>query len=94
MVEERAARDWSQADAVDRLMVRLPEDHEVSKQDMLRQWKRWERGDAQPTKYQSTIAAVFGTTTSAFFPERSRRDGRSEILQVSPPDPFGCALPA
>lgn len=83
MVEERAARDWSQADAVDRLMVRLPEDHEVSKQDMLRQWKRWERGDAQPTKYQSTIAALFNTTTGAFFPERGRRDGRAEILQVS-----------
>ncbi|MGC5041094.1 XRE family transcriptional regulator [Streptomyces sp. DT73] len=83
MIEERAARDWSQAEAVERLMVRLPEDQEVSKQDLLRQWKRWERGDAQPTKYQSAIASTFGTTTGAFFPERNRRDGRAEILQVS-----------
>lgn len=83
MIEERAARNWSQAEAVDALMVRLPGDQEVSKQDMLRQWKRWERGDAQPTKYQSAIAAVFNTTTGAFFPERGRRDGRAEILQVS-----------
>lgn len=83
MVEERAARDWSQADATRALMARLPDDQEVSEQDLLRQWKRWERGDAQPTKYRSAIAAVFNTTTSAFFPERGRRDGRAEILQVS-----------
>ena len=83
MVEERAARDWSQADAVRALMARLPEDQVVSEQDLLRQWKRWEAGEAQPVKYRSPIAAVFGTTTGAFFPERSRRDGRAEILQVS-----------
>ncbi|MER5200519.1 XRE family transcriptional regulator [Streptomyces sp. NPDC002755] len=83
MIEERTARDWSQADAVRALMVRLPDDQEVSEQDLLRQWKRWERGDAQPTKYRSVIAAVFNTTTGAFFPERGRRDGRAEILQVS-----------
>ncbi|MET7458582.1 hypothetical protein ABZT03_43650 [Streptomyces sp. NPDC005574] len=94
MVEERAARDWSQTDAVRALMVRLPDDQVVSEQDLLRQWKRWEAGDAQPVKYRSAIAQTFGTTTGAFFPERSRRDGRAEILQVSPPDPFGCALPA
>src|SRR5690242_10279145 len=46
MVEERAARDWSQTDAVRALMVRLPGDQEVSEQDLLRQWKRWERGDS------------------------------------------------
>ncbi len=83
MVEERAARDWSQPDAVQRLIARLPEDHVVSEQDMLRQWKRWEAGDSQPTKYRSAIAGLFGTTTGAFFPERSRRDGRAEILQIS-----------
>jgi len=83
MVEERAARDWSQVDAVRALMMRLPEDQEISEQDLLRQWKRWERGDSQPTKYRSAIASTFGTTTGAFFPERGRRDGRAEILQVS-----------
>lgn len=83
MVEERAAREWSQADAVRALMARLPVDQVVSEQDLLRQWKRWEAGEAQPTKYRSMIAQTFGTTTGAFFPERGRRDGRSEILQVS-----------
>ncbi|WP_345653520.1 XRE family transcriptional regulator [Streptomyces tremellae] len=83
MVEERAARDWSQTDAVRALMVRLPGDQVVSEQDLLRQWKRWEAGDAQPVKYRSAIAQTFGTTTGAFFPERGRRDGRAEILQVS-----------
>jgi tetratricopeptide (TPR) repeat protein len=83
MVEERAARDWSQTDAVKALMARLPDDQVVSEHDLLRQWKRWEAGRALPTKYQSVIAAVFGTTTGAFFPERGRRDGRAEILQVS-----------
>ncbi|MCX4523978.1 XRE family transcriptional regulator [Streptomyces anulatus] len=83
MVEERAARDWSQVQAVQRLMARLPEDQVVSEQDLVRQWKRWEAGDAQPVKYRSAIAQTFGTTTGAFFPEKSRRDGRTEILQVS-----------
>ncbi|WNI34410.1 XRE family transcriptional regulator [Streptomyces sp. ITFR-6] len=83
MAEERAARDWSQPDAVRALMARLPDDQIVSEHDLLRQWKRWEAGDAQPVKYRTAIAQTFGTTTGAFFPERSRRDGRAEILQVS-----------
>ncbi|SCK62670.1 MULTISPECIES: XRE family transcriptional regulator [unclassified Streptomyces] len=83
MAEERAARDWSQPDAVRALMARLPDDQIVSEQDLLRQWKRWEAGDAQPVKYRTAIAQTFGTTTGAFFPEKSRRDGRAEILQVS-----------
>ncbi|MGW7401831.1 XRE family transcriptional regulator [Streptomyces cyaneofuscatus] len=83
MAEERAARDWSQPDAVRALMARLPDDRIVSEQDLLRQWKRWEAGDAQPVKYRSAIASTFGTTTGAFFPQKPRRDGRAEILQVS-----------
>ncbi|MGW2081924.1 XRE family transcriptional regulator [Streptomyces sp. NPDC001939] len=83
MADERAARDWSQADAVRALMVRLSGDQEVSEQDLRREWKCWERGDAQPAKYKSAIASTFGTTTGAFFPVRGRRDGRAEILQVS-----------
>ncbi|MFJ3883036.1 XRE family transcriptional regulator [Streptomyces sp. NPDC090077] len=83
MVEERAARDWSQLDAVRALMARLPEDQVLSEQDLLRQWKRWEAGEAQPMKYRSVIAQTFGTTTGAFFPEKPRRDGRAEILQVT-----------
>jgi tetratricopeptide (TPR) repeat protein len=83
MVEERAARDWSQSDAVRALIARLPDDQAISEHDLLRQWKRWEAGDAQPVKYRSAIAQTFGTTTGAFFPERGRRDGRAEVLQVS-----------
>lgn len=83
MFEERVARDWSQTDAVRALMARLPDHQVVSEQDLLRQWKRWEAGDAQPMKYRTAIAQTFGTTTGAFFPERSRRDGRAEVLQAS-----------
>ncbi|MGW2401792.1 XRE family transcriptional regulator [Kitasatospora sp. NPDC001664] len=83
MVEERAARGWSQSDAVRAMMARLPIDQVVVEQDLLRQWKRWEAGETQPTKYKAEIAATFSTTTGAFFPERGRRDGRAEIIQVS-----------
>ncbi|MET8704355.1 XRE family transcriptional regulator [Kitasatospora sp. NPDC004723] len=83
MVEERAARGWSQVDAVRALMARLPLDQVVVEQDLLRQWKRWEGGETQPSKYKKEIAQTFGTTTGAFFPERGRRDGRAEIIQVS-----------
>ncbi|GAA3372485.1 hypothetical protein GCM10017744_104170 [Streptomyces antimycoticus] len=83
MAEERAARGWSQLEAVRALMARLPGDHDILEQDLLRQWKRWEAGGSQPTKYKSAIASTFGTTTGAFFPERGRRDGRAEVLQVS-----------
>ncbi|MFD8259600.1 XRE family transcriptional regulator [Streptomyces griseoluteus] len=55
----------------------------MSEQDLLRHWKRWEAGEALPVKYRSAIAQTFGTTTGAFFPQRSRRDGRAEMLQVS-----------
>jgi tetratricopeptide (TPR) repeat protein len=81
MVEERAARGWSQLDAVRALLPRV--DRASAEHDMLRQWKRWEAGDAFPRKYAPLIAATFGTTTHAFFPKESRRDGRAEILAVS-----------
>lgn len=83
MAEERAARGWSQRKAVHAMMARLPEDQNVFEQDLLRQWKRWEAGEIHPTKYRSVIAQTFGTTTGAFFPERGRRDGRAEVLQIS-----------
>lgn len=85
MREERAARDWSQTDAVRALMARLPDDQNGApdEQGLLRQWKRWEAGEVLPSRYRTEIAATFSTTTGAFFPQRSRRDGRSEILAVS-----------
>ncbi|XXZ47422.1 hypothetical protein AAGT00_00230 (plasmid) [Streptomyces cavourensis] len=46
MAEGRAACDWSHAYAVRAPMVRLPDGQEVGKQDPIRQWNPWERGDA------------------------------------------------
>jgi tetratricopeptide (TPR) repeat protein len=51
---------------------------------MVRQWKRWESGEIQPSDfYKPIIAAVFGTVTHAIFPAPARRDGDSEIVAVS-----------
>ena len=83
MVEERAARNWSQLEAVRALHPRLPAEPFMSEQDLLRQWKRWESGEVYPRKYAPAIAASFGTTTHAFFPVKGKRDGRAEILAVS-----------
>ena len=64
---ERAARNWSQADAVAALRTfsaePLPE-------GLLDQWKRWERGRNRPDEfYRPLIAAAFGTVVSSIFPE-------------------------
>ncbi|MFJ4717458.1 XRE family transcriptional regulator [Streptomyces sp. NPDC088785] len=73
MRDERLARGWSQAHAVQALMARLPYDPDApSEESMLTQWKRWEAGRKYPEKYARDIAAVFGTTTNAFFPPSSR----------------------
>ena len=79
---ERAARDWSQRDAVRALRGHAPT--ELPAEDsMIRQWKRWESGQMPNDFYQPIIAAVFGTVTHALFPAPSRRDGDTEILAAS-----------
>ncbi|MFF0729926.1 XRE family transcriptional regulator [Streptomyces sp. NPDC004134] len=79
---ERAARDWSQRDAVRALRAHAPS--ELPAEDsMIRQWKRWESGQMPNDFYQPIIAATFGTVTHAVFPAPSRRDGNSEILAVT-----------
>ncbi|WP_406257686.1 XRE family transcriptional regulator [Streptomyces nigra] len=79
---ERQARDWSQRDAVRALRAHAPT--ELPAEDsMIRQWKRWESGQAPNDFYQPIIAAVFGTVTHALFPAPSRRDGDKEILAAS-----------
>ncbi|WP_369041832.1 XRE family transcriptional regulator [Streptomyces sp. Midd1] len=79
---ERQARDWSQRDAVRAL--RAHASSELPAEDsMIRQWKRWESGQAPNDFYQPLIAAVFGTVTHALFPAPSRRDGDKEILAAS-----------
>ncbi|MFF8414674.1 XRE family transcriptional regulator [Streptomyces zaomyceticus] len=82
MVAERVARGWSQVEAVRALMLRLDADA-PAEHDMLRQWKRWEAGEAFPRKYAPVIAATFGTATYALFPAAGKRDGRAEIRAVS-----------
>ena len=79
---ERAARDWSQREAVRALRVHAPS--ELPAEDsMIRQWKRWESGQMPNDFYQPVIAALFGTVTHALFPAPTRRDGDREILAAS-----------
>ncbi|MFE1036509.1 XRE family transcriptional regulator [Streptomyces sp. NPDC058807] len=79
---ERLARDWSQRDAVRALRAHAPTEL-PAEESMVRQWKRWESGQAPNDFYQPLIAAVFGTVTRALFPAPARRDGDKEILAAS-----------
>ena len=50
---------------------------------LIRQWKRWEAGEVQPSDfYQPIIAATFGTVTHAVFPVPPRSDA-SDVLAMS-----------
>jgi tetratricopeptide (TPR) repeat protein len=80
---ERNARGWSQADAV-RAMRAHADVPLTSDSSLLRNWKRWEAGDAEPDDfYQPLIAKTFGTVTSAFFPRPSRRDVDVELVTAT-----------
>lgn len=49
---------------------------------MLRQWRRWEKGETKPDDfYAPLIAATFGTVTHSIFPEMEAR-GSTEILSL------------
>ncbi len=82
IANERAARDWSQRDAVRALRAHAVEEL-PSDDSMIRQWKRWESGQLPSEFYRPLIAAVFGTVTNALFPAPARRDGNAEILSAS-----------
>jgi tetratricopeptide (TPR) repeat protein len=80
---ERAARGWSQTEAVRVLRAHgdetLPGDASI-----LRNWKRWEAGEAEPDDfYKKLISKSFGTVTAAFFPTASHRDANAELLAGS-----------
>jgi tetratricopeptide (TPR) repeat protein len=80
---ERAARGWSQLDAVRALRAHAPKEL-PSDDNMVRQWKRWESGEKTPSSfYRPIIAKTFGTVTHALFPAPTRRDGTSEIIAAS-----------
>ncbi|MFD7922507.1 XRE family transcriptional regulator [Streptomyces sp. NPDC059740] len=85
IVAERAARGWSQRQAVRALHARLAGPQaDTSEDSLLRQWKRWESGESFPDQYAEHIAATFGTARYAMFPiANPRRDGRSEIIAAS-----------
>jgi hypothetical protein len=83
MVTERSIRGWSQVQAVAAMRTHsdkpLPDDA-----SLVRQWRRWEKGECKPDRfYAPLVAATFGTVTHALFPEPARRDGASEVLAVS-----------
>ncbi|WP_078995180.1 hypothetical protein [Streptomyces sp. XY66] len=82
MAAERAARDWSQRDAVRALRAHAPTELPAD-DSLIRQWKRWESGATPNDFYRPIIAAMFGTVTNALFPAPGRRDGNREILEVS-----------
>src|SRR5689334_6933546 len=67
---ERAARGWSQNQAVEALRAHAGEHARLAeKPSLLRNWKRWEAGDAEPDAfYKPLVAKTFGTVTAAFFP--------------------------
>ncbi len=51
---------------------------------LLRQWKRWEAGEVQPTEfYQPIIAEAFGTATQAMFPVAPQRDAEADVLAMA-----------
>ncbi|WP_327416431.1 XRE family transcriptional regulator [Streptomyces sp. NBC_01233] len=82
MESERAARGWSPLDAA--RAMRAHSTHELSDERALaRSWRRWESGAVAPRDHKALIAAVFGTTTHAFFPVDHRRDGNTEVRDVS-----------
>ncbi|WP_392899921.1 XRE family transcriptional regulator [Streptomyces sp. LN699] len=82
MAAERAARDWSQRDAVRALRAHAPGEL-PSDDSLIRQWKRWESGATPNDFYRPVIAALFGTVTHALFPAPARRDGEREIMEAS-----------
>ncbi|MEU6254311.1 XRE family transcriptional regulator [Streptomyces sp. NPDC047043] len=82
MESERAARGWSPLDAA-RAMRAHSTDELPDERTLARSWRRWESGAVEPRDHRALIAAVFGTTTHAFFPVEHRRDGNAEVQDVS-----------
>ncbi len=82
MEAERKARGWSPLDAA-RAMIAYSAGPLPDAKTVARQWRRWEAGEVEPRDRKELIAQVFGTTTHAFFPVPSKRDGRAEVQAVS-----------
>src|SRR4051794_25925117 len=77
---ERAARGWSQTDAVRALRAHAPQELPADG-TMIRNWKRWEAGDAEPDDfYRPLIAKTFGTVTGALFPSPRAHNGLDGLV--------------
>ncbi|WP_426505403.1 XRE family transcriptional regulator [Dactylosporangium sp. McL0621] len=77
---ERVARAWSQAQAIEALRAHASAELPANG-SLLRNWKRWEAGDAEPDDfYKPLIAKTFGTVTAAFFPHPRHRDAEAVLL--------------
>lgn len=78
---ERAARNWSQTDAVKALQAHAGSDRLAPGTSLLRNWKRWESGETEPDDFHKPlIARLFGTVTAAFFPAAPRPDVESHLI--------------
>jgi hypothetical protein len=85
---ERAARRWSQADAVRALRAQCTA-HLPGKESLLRNWKRWESGAAEPDDfYKALIAKTFGTVTAALFPTSFGRTTDADLFSGAGLDTF------
>lgn len=75
--EERAARDWSQAQLV--AALRMHSDRELPSDDtLLRRVKSWEKGEHRPDDfYRPLIAKTFGTVTAAIWPAAERQEAEA-----------------
>lgn len=77
---ERAARGWSQADAVDALRVHA-KGKAAGRETLIRNWKRWEAGTVKPDDfYGPLVAKTFGTVTAAFFPPERKVDPDTDLI--------------
>lgn len=78
--EQRVAREWSQSQAVRALRAHSPVTL-APDSSLVRNWKRWEAGDAEPDDfYKPLIAETFGTVTASLFPVRPRSDEAHGLL--------------
>jgi transcriptional regulator with XRE-family HTH domain len=76
---ERSARGWSQAEAVRALQAHA--DGKLSSASALRNWKRWESGEAEPDNFhKKLIAQTFGLPTATLFPQPRRSEADTELF--------------
>lgn len=78
--EQRVAREWSQSQAVRALRAHSPVTL-APDSSLIRNWKRWEAGDAEPDDfYKPLIAETFGTVTASLFPAKPKSDEAHGLL--------------